>query len=73
MSGRRDSNPLQKLGRLLCYRYTTPAKVKQVWLSVSSARELLICQGLLSNFRHLLGKSSIGKRAYETASHPPIS
>ncbi len=27
ISGRRDSNPLQKLGRLLCYRYTTPATV----------------------------------------------
>jgi len=29
LSGRGDSNPRQKLGRLLCYRYTTPAIYRQ--------------------------------------------
>jgi hypothetical protein len=28
-SGRGGSNPRQKLGRLLCYRYTTPAIYRQ--------------------------------------------
>ena len=42
ISGRRDSNPLQKLGRLLCYRYTTPAKVKHVWLSVANKGWILM-------------------------------
>ena len=42
-SGRGDSNPLQKLGRLLCYRYTTPA------LKVSLSRIL----SLSNNFKIL--------------------